>query len=99
MIYAVSVVWYALIFILGMAFIKKMPDRAERWVGILVFIGFCTQILINYVGLGHLGVFELLAHLDHDRSAFNLMVLCLISIFCYSALFVMLIKAYDYYQE
>lgn len=98
-VYIISFILYLIIFALGMFFIQKRPAIAERAIHKLAFLGFVLQLLINWGFWGDLSAFNPIAIIaSQERSAINLLFLSLISIFCYSALFVGLLKSNEYYN-
>lgn len=100
LVYLVSFVVYAIIFLIGMFFIYKNHENVEGVIQKLVVIGFLVQVLINWLFWGNSSAFELIDVLAQmERNSLNFMLLSLISIFCYSALFVFLIKANEYFHD
>lgn len=100
MIYLISLVVYVAVFAAGFYVVKKHPQRVERLLGRLCFLGLMMQLLVNYLFWGSAATFNPLATLvSADRSSVNLMYLALISIFCYASLLVVLFKANDFYNE
>lgn len=100
LVYVISFIIYAIIFMLGMFFIYKRRDILEGFIQKIVAVGFLLQMLINWLFWGNASAFKFIPMIANmERNALNFMLLSLISIFCYSALFVFLIKANEYYQE
>ncbi|MDO5652110.1 MAG: hypothetical protein Q4G13_08280 [Moraxella sp.] len=100
MIYGISFVVYAGVFGAGLYIVKRLPTQAEKLITKLTFVGFMLQVAINYIFWGNPSAFfagDPLA--SSERLAVNFMFLCLISIFCYASLLVILFKARDYYHE
>ena len=100
LVYLVSFVVYAIIFMIGMFFIYKNHENIESIIPKVVAAGFVFQILINWLFWGDTSAFEMIDMLAQmERNALNFMLLSLISIFCYSALFVFLIKTNEYFHD
>lgn len=100
LVYLVSFVVYAIIFMIGMFFIYKNHENIESIIPKVVAVGFVFQILINWLFWGDTSAFEMIDMLAQmERNALNFMLLSLISIFCYSALFVFLIKTNEYFHD
>lgn len=100
LVYLVSFVVYAIIFMIGMFFIYKNHENIESIIPKVVAVGFVFQILINWLFWGDTSAFEMIDVLAQmERNALNFMLLSLISIFCYSALFVFLIKTNEYFHD
>lgn len=99
-VYIISFIVYASIFGLGMFFVHKKPNIAENAIHKIAFGGFIIQILINWAFWGNLSAFNPIAPIaSMERSAINFLFLCLISIFCYAGIFVLLLKANEYFNE
>ena len=100
MIYVISFVVYAIVFMAGFYVVKKQPKRADKTVARLCLVGFTLQLMINYVFWGNIIAFSpISAYVSVERSAVHLMFLALIAIFFYAALLVVLFKAHDFYHE
>lgn len=98
-VYIISFIVYAIVFTLGMFFIHKKPIIAEKAIHKIVITGFLLQLLINWGFWGDLSAFNPIAPIANmERSALNFMFLCLISIFCYAGIFVLLLKANEFYN-
>lgn len=99
MIYIISFILYTAVFLVGMFFIHKRPQTAESAIHKIAIVGFFLQLLINWLFWGNLSAFNPIAPVvSMERSALNFMFLCLISIFCYASIFVLLLKANEYYN-
>ncbi len=100
MIYLISFVIYAIVFGVGFYLVKTNPNKVERLLGRICFIGLIFQVLVNYLFWGSAASFNPLATIiSSERSAINLMFLALVSIFCYAGLLIVLYKAHDFYHE
>lgn len=98
-VYIISFIIYAIVFLVGMFFIHKKPNIAEKAIHKISITGFALQLLINWAFWGDLSAFNPIAPIaSMERSALNFMFLCLISIFCYASLFVLLLKSNEYYH-
>lgn len=100
MIYIISIVIYAIIFGASMHIIINQPSHVEKLVAKLCLLGFLLQAMVNYVFWGELNTFSpFISDLGIERNAINLMMACLISLFCYASLLVLLFKANDFYNN
>lgn len=100
MVYLISLVIYVVVFGACMRIIKTQPDRVEGFITKICFVGFCLQLMINYLFWGNANAFGILSQVvSIERSSMNLLFLCLTSIFCYGSLMVLLFKANDFYNE
>lgn len=101
MIYLISVVIYAVILGAGLYLIKRHPAKCETVMTKLCLMGFLLQLMVNYLFWGgQMSALNPLAQLfGGERSAVNLMILAIISIFCYASLMVILFKAKDFYES
>lgn len=99
MIYAISFVVYAIVFCAGFYLVKKQPKNVERLVGKVAFIGFCLQIAINYMLKDSAVFYDFISSTHSHRSSINFLFLCLVSIFCYASLLVVLYKSNDFYND
>lgn len=100
MIYLLSLVVYVVVFMACMYIIKTQPDKVEKLITKICFVGFCSQLMINYLFWGNISAFGIISQVvSIERSAINLMFLCLTSIFCYASLLALLFKANDFYNE
>lgn len=100
LIYIISFVVFVIALGLGYISVRKFPKRAERIIGRIVFISFACQILINWFFWSTGVVYN--PWVDDavaGHGSLQFLVLCLVSIFCYSALFTLLLKAHDFYNE
>lgn len=98
-VYIISFIVYLLVFIVGMVAIHKKPQMAEKIIHKVAILGFFLQIFINWLFWGDLSAFNPIATLaSMERNALNLMFLHLISIFCYAGMFVLLLKANEFYN-
>lgn len=98
-VYIISFIIYAIVFLVGMFFIHKKPQIAESCIHKVAIIGFVLQLLINWLFWGDVSAFNPIAPIaSMERSALNFMFLCLISIFCYASMFILLLKANEYYN-
>ena len=98
-IYAISIAMFLLILVIGLFIVRRTGIRSERVITILCVVGFLCQILINWMFWGDGSIYNPFAHAVADQSSLTFLVLCLISIFCYSALLMLLYKANEFYNE
>lgn len=98
MVYLLSSIVYIIVLGLGIMIIQKIPKNYERYIIILAVLGFLIQLFINWSSLGNLPVMPQLTNFNRSNDvSFELMILMLISIFCYASLLVIFFKAHDYY--
>lgn len=98
MVYLVSFVVYMAILGFGIIIIQKSLIHYERHIIKLTLFGFAIQLFINWSSLGNLSAMPQLTLLNRaNNSNIELMILTLISIFCYASLLVIFFKAHDYY--
>lgn len=99
MVYLISFVIYMIVLGVGIFVIQKTPKNFERHIIKLALLGFAIQLFINWASLGNLPVLPQLERLNRaDNATFELMILSLISIFCYASMLVIFFKAHDYYH-
>ena len=99
MLIAISLAIVLVIFGAGAAMVRKRPKLAEKTVGKLVFVGFVFQMLANWLFWGKGVAFNPFAGATSaDQSAMTFLFLCLVSIFCYASLLVILLKMHDFYN-
>lgn len=100
MVYLLSFVIYVAVLGLGILVIQKCKQNYERHMIKLTLFGFGTQLFINWASLGNVAQMPQLNLLNRANSGnIELMILTLISIFCYASLLVIFFKAYDYYHS
>ncbi|MFB6349399.1 hypothetical protein [Moraxella marmotae] len=100
MIYAISVAIFLLILLIGLYLIRRQGSSSEKVVTRLCVIGFICQIIINWLFWGDGIIYNPFANgASLEKTGLVFLVLCLISIFCYSALLLILYKANEFYNE
>lgn len=98
-IYGISILMFVLILITGLIIVRRAGIRSEKAITRLCIVGFLCQILINWMFWGNGAIYNPFVHAVADKSSLTFLVLCLISIFCYSALLLLLYKANEFYNE
>lgn len=100
MLYIISILISSIVFISGLIVIHKKPHLANQILGKLVFFGCVLQILTNWLFWGEGTSFNPFAVIiSTDKSYIRFMILCLVSIFCYSSALALLYKAHDFYNN
>lgn len=100
LIYILSFVLFVVALGLGYISVRKFPKRAERTIGRIVFVAFVCQILVNWLFWSKGVAYNPWAgDVSAGHGSLNFLVLCLVSIFCYSGLLTILLKAHDFYNE
>lgn len=100
MVYVLSLIVYLLILGAGIYVIKKTPKKVEKYAAKIALMGFAVQVFINWASLGNLPFMPQMGNLDQGQyDSLDLMMLSLVSIFCYGAMLVIFYKAYDYYHD
>ena len=99
-VYLISLVLFALIALIGLLIVRRGGSSIERIVTRIAVAGFLVQILINWLFLGSGAVHNPLADgAVVEQTAISFLILCLLSIFCYSALLMIFYKAHEFYNE
>lgn len=100
LIYAVSTLLFVLVFVCGYLIIRTRPTWAEKSSVMLSALGFVCQIGINWIFCGNGRIYNPYAlSVTTEKSMILFLFLCLVSIFCYSALLMVFYKAYEFYHE
>ncbi|OAU94574.1 MULTISPECIES: hypothetical protein [Moraxella] len=100
LIYFVSAVIFFFILSVGLYITRRHGVRSEKVIVRLCLIGFLCQILINWLFWGDGVIYNPFSATGSvDRTGLTFLVLCLISIFCYASLLMLLYKANDFYNE
>lgn len=99
MVYVLSLIIYLLILGAGVYIIKKNPKKVEKYAAKIALMGFAVQVFINWASLGNLPFMPQISNAKEQYDSLDLMMLSLVSIFCYGAMLVIFYKAYDYYHS
>lgn len=99
MVYVLSFIVYMIIFGIGIAVAKKV-ERIELPGAIVSMIGFLIQVFINWASLGNIPSMPQIANFNvTNHGLLDLIILSMVSVFCYAALLVVIYKAHDYYKQ
>lgn len=100
MIYLLSFVVYLIVFAIGIYFIVIQSQKTTNITHVVCLVGFVIQVLINYLFWGNVSAFGFLSSIiNNERTLTNLLILCIISVFCYGLLDVVFVKLNDYYHR
>lgn len=100
LLYVISAAVFAVVFLAGFVLIRKNPTWIEKAVIQLSLVGFFIQIAINWLFLGKGMVYNpFVENTTLTQTSVHFLILCLISIFCYCSLMMILYKAHEFYNE
>lgn len=98
MVYVLSFIIYVIILGIGVAIAKKVK-RIELQGALITLIGFVIQVFINWASLGNIPAMPQISNFNITQHALlDLIILSMVSVFCYGALLVIIYKAHDYFN-
>lgn len=99
MVYVLSFIVYMIILSIGVAVAKK-AQKIELAGAAVSMIGFLIQVFINWASLGNIPSMPQIANFNiTNHGLLDLIILSMVSVFCYAALLVVIYKAHDYYKQ
>lgn len=99
MVYLLSFIIYAIIFIIGAYLILKNSPNLEFRIAVLILIGFFIQVFIDWASLGNITSLPQITVFGTAHGYLEFLILTLVSVFCYAALLVALYQVYRYHQK
>lgn len=101
MLYLVSAILIALVFVISFIIVRKIANQhAEKLVTRICAVGFVLQIIVNWLFLGAGMVHNPFAEqASVEQTSIAFLILCLVSIFCYGSLLLILYKAHEFYHD
>ncbi|MDO4250888.1 MAG: hypothetical protein Q4C68_05190 [Moraxella sp.] len=95
----ISIIIFVLVLIAGVLVVRKKPHLVEKLVTKLTVVGFCFQMMANWLFWGSgTSLNPMAVSTTPDKSSTVFLFLSLISIFCYAGLLALLFKAHDFYN-
>lgn len=99
MVYVVSFIIYVIILGIGVAIAKK-AQKIELYGVVVSMVGFAIQVFINWAALGNIPSMPQISNFSvTQHGLLDLIILSMVSVFCYAALLVIIYKAHDYYHH
>lgn len=99
MVYVLSFIVYMIIFSIGVAVAKK-AQKIELVGAAISMVGFFIQVFINWASLGNIPSMPQIGNFNiTQHGLLDLIILSMISVFCYAGLLVIIYKAHDYYKQ
>lgn len=99
MVYVLSFIVYMIILGIGVAVAKK-AQKIELAGVTVSMVGFLIQVFINWASLGNIPSMPQISNFNiTQHGLLDLIILSMISVFCYAGLLVIIYKAHDYYHQ